>query len=265
MIQSTVQMDHLTVEDKVNTLRHNNVQATVGFVKTKDERMIPVTYPPNLVEPISLNEKKDIMDRMYSTYFATTLHTCRKIDYCYLSGTSCDEESDDYFSKRFKGARHINCHHMYGVVLYNKKYEKRFNYLNAVSEFEGRVILNHSLQGKTLKIKRSSGDIEEYFIEEDNPLFINSNDEVVMNILVDKDNYLVKTVGLEDIISKRSGNTYCGFISQNPEIFDENFVLEIGIEKLDVDWFDESREEWKTMVSDTLNKIENFKYKFYEY
>ena len=61
--------------------------------------MIPVTYPPNLVEPISLNEKKDIMDRMYSTYFATTLHTCRKIDYCYLSGTSCDEESDDYFSK----------------------------------------------------------------------------------------------------------------------------------------------------------------------
>ena len=73
MIQSTVQMDHLTVEDKVNNFRDNNVQATVGFVKTKDERMIPVTYPPNLVEPISLNEKKDIMDRMYSTYFATTL------------------------------------------------------------------------------------------------------------------------------------------------------------------------------------------------
>ena len=76
--------------------------------------------------------------------------------------------------------------------------------------------------------------------------------------------FLTKEVGFLDIPSRSSDRIHKGLISQNPEIFNEDFVLEIGCKKLDVDWFNESEKKWKSKFSDLCEKT-GIKYKFYDY
>ena len=73
-----------------------------------------------------------------------------------------------------------------------------------------------------------------------------------------------KNVGFGDCVSERSGNKYYGFISQNPDIFTEDFVLKLGIEKLDVDWFNEDRDKWKERIEYCLNLV-GINYEYYSY
>ena len=66
-----------------------------------------------------------------------------------------------------------------------------------------------------------------------------------------------------------------GFVEVNQQIFNKDFVLKIGIEKLDIDWYEKEREEWKKKFTDYFDKISYFceepgemcplKYEFYEY
>ena len=178
------------------------------------------------------------------------------------------EEYDELLQYTLPGATHLANHYTYGKILYHKDYEYRLKFCRVYYETDLScpLILKHNLQGKTLKIKRSSGAIEEILIEKDNPIIINNEDEAIIKVKVKKDNELLnKNVALTDKVSKRSGNHYMGFISQNPEVFNDDFIFEIGIENIGNDWFDKEREEWKIRISECLDKIDKFKYRFYDY
>ena len=254
----------ISVDEKLAALEKCNIHGDLSLNQTIDNKNIVTSFPPNLAPPIKFNSEKDILDLLYSSYYHMTMRTCRGIGYCFLSGNTYDEDDGNLIYSRLDCLKYVNNHHMYGTYTYHKDFRDRIKYLDLIKQYEGSIICKHNLQGKTVKILRSSGKIQQHVIDENNPIQISSSGNLLINIYVDPKIFLTKEVGFLDIPSRSSDRIHKGLISQNPEIFNEDFVLEIGCKKLDVDWFNESEKKWKSKFSDLCEKT-GIKYKFYDY
>ena len=78
---------------------------------------------------------------------------------------------ENMVNNKLKGLQYVYTYFLSGVLQYHKKNEYKFEYLQNYYEIERKMLLNHSLQGKKLKILRASGKIEEVIIPNDCPIY----------------------------------------------------------------------------------------------
>jgi len=172
---------------------------------------------------------------------------------------------DEINQNRIPCIHHINPHHCYGSVWYHPKYINRFQYVTALAEIDLGIIMKHNLQDITMKVIRSSGEIQKIKFESDNPLVINKNYGFCYRAYVDEYKYLHKDMTFQNI--NIEGITRIGIMESNPDIFTEDFVLKIGIKKNENSWLiNDEREEWKQKIINNFDKfLPNLKFEFYEF
>ena len=256
-------METLPLPTKIKKLSENHVNAkTLNF--DINNISINLTFPPYMItdtrEETDVIFKKKIMEA--TQYSIRT--TCRRENICMLSQKTYDENDEDFLGYRFPGILDFTYSFSIGQINYHKDFEDRLPYFRACFETSENnyYISKHSLQGQKINILRSCGKIEEKLIKDDSLMIVNRKDNLVLKFYVEDG--LEKKVGFKDEVSSKSGKLYKGLISVNSELFDEDFVFKIGIEKLDKNLFDHERQLWKEKIIECLEEI-GLKYEFYYY
>ena len=117
------------------------------------------TFSDRLNESINDELKTELKEKCYDTYFISTHFTTKMVGRCMLS----DEQytHDEIKQNKIPCLHHLQPHHSYGSVWYHPKYENLFQYVTRIAEIDLNLIMKHNLQNRILKVKRTSGEIQE--------------------------------------------------------------------------------------------------------
>ena len=217
----------------------------------------------NLTIKYSMKEKEIIKNICYGVFYTSTNFTLKKSGFCMLSEEQYDH--DEIHQTIIPCIHHLNEHHCYGSVWYHPKYIDRFQYVTALAEIDLGLIMKHNLQDITMKVKRSSGKLQDVTFESDNPLMFNENHGFIYRAYFDEHKSLFKDITFQNI--DINDKTIIGLVESNPDIFTNDFVLKIGIKKnLDLWLIDDEREEWQQQIITKMAKfVPNLKFEFYEF
>ena len=205
-----------------------------------------IKSPPDL--PIGTNEEL-IRDATYRS----TRFTIKYIRVCEFSGEEFPEESDSLVEKQLTGAKYISDHHCFGYVTFNKILTEDFEAANILFEIDWKIIQTHSLQGKTIKIKRSSGVFQDAIIPEDSPLrYIDDYNDFLIKVAFEQDGCtLYKGIPLYSY--EKNGKKVPGILELNPHLIDEDLVLDIT-SRVHPEWIIDEKREWLDFIKDKLSK-----------
>ena len=265
---------------KMESLRKRHVEPNFNnkissALKDENENNISVnvSYPPHMLVDNSKETPDKIKKKLVESYIQRTTRTSMRVNFCTLTHKSFEEEALEGY--RLPSFYHTieDAYYRYilGVFQYDPKHKHRIPYLRTTCELEDTLCFKHNLQGKTLNVKRTAGGTTPVKISNDNPLSIDRHGNVMLRMYLENDLY--KCVAFDKVTKK--DKTMPGFVEVNHQIFNKDFVLKLGIEKLDVDWYDTEREEWKKKFTDYFDTVSYFcdktgemcplKYEFYEY
>lgn len=202
-----------------------------------------------------LNSNK-CMQLCLNAYLKPSSNIIPKKNQCYFDG-STDNDITEIKYYLFPSFAFIFSDYTYSCIHYNKKYEPYLKILPSILESNKKVILQHNLQGKKLKIKRNNNDIDIVIIEEDNPIFyceINSCFCIRVSLSNSKKNV--------PLFNLNTGSTIIeGIFSMNPDL---PKILEIGLKKLYCNWLIVDRKDFKFLINKELESKCD-KLDFYEY
>ena len=194
----------------------------------------------------------------------------KKLGYCEISNEYYNKEDIDEY--KIKGSRYVNIHINYGSILYHKNHDFRLKYLDTLFMINNNVFINHSLQNKFVKIKRSNGNIENCKIPQDSLLRFNNTNDLGINIdlkiklnLSDEETIeATKFIPLFNYNSFSLKKKNYGLYDLNKNIFDNNFVLEIYLYKNLPNWLILMQNDWINKIKIKLNSknLNKKNYKF---
>lgn len=213
---------------------------------TTSDGTISVFYPPK----VSDNKTKEDMIR--DAVFRSTHLTSKHISICEFSGEIYSEDNDVLVERRLKGSRHIDDHHCFGNILYNKDLENDFKQANFLFEIEWNCIQKHSFQGKKIKIQRTNGDIHEATICEDSPItFTEKYNTFLVKVEFDGGGIILyKSVPFETY--QGSVGERKGILELNPHLVSEELVVYFN-EDIQAEWMKEERIQWSEKMRSKLN------------
>jgi hypothetical protein len=265
---------------KMESLKERHVgpnfkNQTSSMLKDSSDNNITVnvSYPPHMLVDNSEETPDKIKRKLVGSYIQRTMRTSIRVDFCALSHKNLEENELETYSlpSFYHILEDVYYKYVLGVFKYDPKYKHRLPYLRTTCELEDKLCFKHNLQGKILNVKRTSGGTTPLKISNDNPLSIDRHGNVMLRMYLENDLY--KCVSFNKVTKK--DRTIPGFVEVNENIFNKDFVLKLGIEKLDVDWYETEREEWKKKFSNYLDTVSYFcedteemcplKYEFYEY
>ena len=269
-----------TLPQKIEFLKEGHVEPNFknqisSALKDENDNNISVnvSYPPHMLVDSSEETPDKIKKKLLESYIQRTMRTSMRMNFCLLSHKSLEEGQLENY--RLPSFHHMvdDVYYKYilGIFQYDPKYKHRIPYLRTTCELEDKLCFKHNLQGKTLNVKRTAGGTTPVKIKNDIPLVFDRHGNVMLRMYLENDLY--KCVAFDKVTKK--DRTMPGFIEVNEKIFNKDFVLKLGIEKLDIDWYEKEREEWKKKFTDYFDTISYFceetgemcplKYEFYEY
>ena len=205
-----------------------------------------IKSPPDI--PIGTNE-----DLIRDATYRSTRFTLKFIRVCELSGETFDEDSDALVEKQLTGAQYISDHHCFGYITFNKSLNEDFEVANILFEIDWQLVQTHSLQGKTIKIKRSSGEFQDAIIPEDSPLrYIEKYNDFLIKVSFQQDGAtLFKGIPLYSY--ERDGEKVPGILELNPHLIDEDLVLDIT-SRAHPEWIIDEKREWLEFIKSNLSR-----------
>ena len=251
--ESTNESDNKSTNDNPES-EYDESSASSSYVLSSKE-----TFSDRLEK----SNKEKIKELCFSAFYTSTNFTTKMCGLCMLSE---EQYPDDEINQSIIPCiNHINPHHCYGSIWYHPKYIDRFQYTIALAEIDLGLIMKHNLQNITMKVVRSSGEVQEINFEADNPLMINKNYGFCYRAYLDEYKGMYKDMTLQNINIEEK--TKIGIIESNPDIFTEDFVFKIGIKKNQNYWLiDDEREEWKQKIITNFAKfVPELKFEFYEF
>lgn len=250
--------DKLFYEGTVtNTIKSDNV-LTHSIQMPIEGKVISITNPLDM--PNNLEEEEYCISRA----IAITMISWRLENKCDLSGNSYNDiETKKFKVERYRSGHYFFVNPIYYTMIYHPDYSFRIPYFQTIFEREKKIITYHNLQNKTIKIMRSSGDIQEIKIEEDRPLRISSKGELTINVQISDDGFW-KTVCFNDIYNSSSDSYILGIIALNPQIFTPKFILKLGIKKYEEShWINKIQNKNIELFKEILDKETRLNYEFY--
>lgn len=206
---------------------------------------IQIKSPPDL--PNGSSE-----DNIRNATYRATRFTTKLINVCEFSGKQFSENSGKLVEQQLAGAKYISDHHCFGYIIFDKTLTEAYDTANLVFEIEWKLIQSHSLQGKTIKIKRSNGNIHDAIIQEDSPLrYIDEYNDFVIKVSFEEDGgTLFKGVPLYSY--ERNRKKVPGILELNPHLIDEDLVLDIT-SRDHPEWILDEKREWLEFMKSKLS------------
>lgn len=217
----------------------------VQLITTLDGKT-SISYPPVITD----TKAKEEMIR--EAVFRSTRLTSKHISKCEFSGEFFPNDNDVLIEKQLNGAFHINDHHCFGMVIYNKALESDFIQANYLFEIEWNCIQKHNFQGKKINIQRSNGDITEATICKGSPIVFTEkyNTFLVKVEFNTEEGLLYKSVPFENYQS--SVGERKGILELNQHLLSDDFVVYFN-EDNQAEWMKEERTRWSEKMSSKLN------------
>lgn len=255
--QSTFSHSDISPSIVINTLPNSQTQVINSF-------------PPNRSSQTtaSMDERERILINCANAYYRSIYFSSKLEGVCELSDTPYpskeDDENNGVFCKQLTGISYISSHHCYGVVQYHISNIDLFPIVEAYKDFDHTMVTRHNLQGKSLQIKRSNGNIEIVTINSDAPLtcykFNGVDKFIIIKTTLGENSEYVKKIPLHTYTNETDNAVHTGFIEMNPTVFTDDFVLRLGYQ--DHPYMETERTQWKTDISNLLG---NIKHEFYTY
>jgi len=209
------------------------------------------------------NDDNSIVDNIQRAVFRSTHFSSKFANKCEISNNCYINSDVGLMCAYLKGAQQLRNHHCYGCIQYHSDYENYIKDANMFFEYQQMIIQNHNWCDKTIKIKRSNGDVFETKIFK-NSIIRYYKDKILFYVEFENNGEICnKWVPLTNYISERTGIETFGLLTLNPNLIDEELILYIGESP---EWMKEERQEWNNIFDSKFKEIctnySEFKYRF---
>ena len=221
--------------------KETNLVNSFYGVKHNDKNIIVGSCINSITNGNDGNEFDSVQERLEHVLYRCLNFSSKFVGVDELTGVKYNADdiySDEYpiYSYRLRGADGYSQNFFSGSVNYDIKNKYMLFYLEVMLWNQYNIIPSefHNFNDKTIKIRRSSGNIEEAYIK-DSPIRLSRTlDRLVIRVLLEN-NELTKHVLISDIIEL------------NPDLYLE--IVIPNIDELAPEWVKLEYESWKQMIS----------------
>lgn len=237
-------MTEPSVRADIPDKEHNLVNSFYG-VKHNDKNIIVGSCINSITNGNDGNEFDSVQERLEHVLYRCLNFSSKYVGMDELSGEKYIEDDDgDYpiYSYRLRGVDAYSQTFFSGSVSYHLKNTHMLFYLELMLWNQHNIIPSefHNLNDKTIKIQRSSGNIEKAYINDSSIRLSRTLDKLVIRVLMEN-NELTKHVLISDIIEL------------NPELYIS--IVIPNIDELAPDWVKLEYESWKQMINNKKDEI----------
>ena len=181
-----------------------------------------------------LNTDMELKDRLEILLFRCFNFTSKRCNYDELSGKYY--AGGDLNMAMLRGTEAISQHHCAGNICYHESSEEYLKFLEIMFWDKHKIIFDHNLKNRDIKILRSSGEIETGFVEDVSMCWGDSYDDFVLKVSLEN-----KTLEKGIVLGK--------LLDLNPDI-----ELEIRLPTFNdlPDWVEKIFLNWTTFIKNNV-------------